>query len=160
MKEFFGIKGHLYWELRDEFGNLKQCGESDNLITSTGTAMFCGKVAGHSSFVSMSYGHCGTGVGATDASTNLNTMINVARTAVSTCTVYNDSSSCSMEVIVTFGAGVCTNADIDEFGLFPTSVQANNNMCAYNDNSGAGWSVNKAATDALTLYWKFIFTGG
>jgi hypothetical protein len=142
-------KGSLHVVLRDEFGNVKEEHELDNLVVTVGRAYIQERMRLATPGV-MSHMAVGTGatapvVGNTALGTEAaRVAFDSAATAVTTTTT-NDS----VQYVATFPAGTGTGA-LTEAGLFNAA------------SSGTMLSrvtyavINKGASDSLTITWKIV----
>lgn len=149
--EKMGIRGKVEYELRDEFGNLKDHGLLQNTITALHDALVADRLAGGTDAL-FTHGHAGTGTGQTSASTNLATPCAENRTAVTSSTQGAGGDDNDVVVVFTLVAGVCT-ATITEIGLFSNITYTTADMKCYNDSI----SVTKAAGDSLTVTWTITY---
>ena len=156
MKDGINIKQNVKWKLWDvdKDGN-KLClieeGESHNTDCKLHGVMVADLMAGGADTL-ISYGHAGTGTGATAQSTNLTTYCAEARTAIDSKTQGAGNDANDVVFVFTLGAGVCT-ATLTEVGLFVAAAQATADLQFYDDSI----NVVKGATQVLEVTWTVTY---
>ena len=152
IKDNLGIRGRVNYKMIDAFGRvIWEHNTPENTITELHDVMVADHMAGGSDTL-ITHGHCGTGSGQTSSSTNLSSHMDEARTAIDSKTQQAGGDDNDVEVVVTFGAGVCTG-DIEEVGLFSSSSQSTADMKCYDDTI----SKSKGANDTLEVTWTIIY---
>jgi len=150
MEEKLGIKGKIEYELRDLDGNIKDSGTVYNTITNLFDVHVADQLSdqGEAAIGFMSIGS-GTGQGAssTDLANHISTLA-LSGTIQGTGGDDNDVVYSGF-----WGAGVGTNTDITEAGIFQASGTSRTTLMTYND----GLSVNKGADDTLKIDWTVTF---
>lgn len=139
------VTGKLAIVVRDEFGNVKDERNVDNLVVSVGKTFIAASMLKTTSNSPAAMSHMELGTGTTAAAagdTTLQTAISGSRTALASST----SSSNVVTYTCTFGAGTGTGA-VTEAGIFNAS--SNGTMLCRTVFS----VVNKGANDSLTITW-------
>jgi len=150
MKDKFGIKGKLKYELRDLDGKIKDSGTVYNTITNLFDAHVADQLSdqGDSAIGFMAIGS-GTGQGAASAD-----LANHINTLALSGTLQGTGGDDNDVVYSGFwDAGVGTNDGISEAGIFQASGTSRTTLMAYND----GLSINKGANDTLKIDWTVTF---
>ena len=152
MKDKFGIKGKVEYELRDVDGNLKDSGTIPNTITALMDAHVADQMS-DSTDSQIGYIALGTGTGETSASTDLatysaGTFLGLSGTAT------QGTAGADNDVVYSgyWAAGVGT-ASLTEEGIFLGRASARSDMMTYND----GLTVTKGASDTLKIDWTVTF---
>lgn len=139
------VTGKLAIVVRDEFGNVKDERNVDNLVVSAGKTFIAASMLKTTSNSPAAMSHMELGTGTTAAAagdTTLQTAITGSRTALASST----SSSNVVTYTCTFGAGTGTGA-VTEAGIFNAS--SNGTMLCRTVFS----VVNKGANDSMTITW-------
>ena len=145
LKENIKATGVVSFELRDEFGNLRESG-SKNLVVNPGLAFIASRMAGTASAV-MSHMAVGTGTTAAGA-TQTALVTEASRVALTSTTIVTTNvASDSVQFLATFGPGFGTAA-LTEAGLL--NAASAGTMLARTVFP----VINKGALDTLTLTWK------
>jgi len=170
MNDKAGIKGIIKYSLYDKDGNLKQSGESHNIVTFHGDKYYVDRLAVKGGAVASIF-VLGTGtatVGTADTWVSGYYANNgtAAGTGGSVTVAVNSGTLNSLQYIGTFGAGYGTTADaITRIGL--------SNMVAAADGNGTPTgtstyfiahgtvspSVTKGASDTLVISWDHLLVG-
>jgi len=154
MKDNFGIKGLLKYELRDEFGNLKDAGSVPNTITELMDAHVADQMS-DSTDAAIGFIALGSGVGQTAASTDLAKYI--AGTFLALSGTLQGTGEADNDVVYSgyWGAGVGTETGdgIREAGIFQASGTSRTTLMTYN----SGLSISKGASDTLKIDWTVTF---
>lgn len=161
-----GVVGHVYWELRDENGELKASGETKNLITEKGDQMYGERGAGLGSPpaapTGMKLGTGSTAVAKTGAGAALVTYLSNSHQAFDG--TYPQSALDNGRKITyrcTFAAGKATTASAITEVVIVIDALADATSTAANTASralltGIG---SKGASDTLTITWTHTLLG-
>jgi len=153
-KDSLDMRGHVKYDLFDEFGNIKQSFETANTVTELHDAVIAQQARlGESGVTVIGWIDFGTGTGQGSSDTTLDTVITEARIGVSKATAAGGDDN-DLVVYATVAAGEYT-ATINEAGLFRGKRTAN--MMCYDDNSASGLNINKGATDTLAITWTITY---
>lgn len=158
------IRGHLIVELFDEFGNLKDYQEVENLITQVGDQYYAERAAGVAGAPAVITGmQLGTGTTApakTGAGAAIVALIASSLVANSGLPASSLSgSSRRLAYAASWPAGTATNAAIAEIALVNQAVATQTVAPAANTISRALITVNKGAADVLNVTWNHDFLG-
>ena len=163
------IKGKISYKLYDKDWNIKQVGETDNVITTQGSKYYADRLGTTGGSVAQLFvlGTSSSAVATTDTWVGSAFSGNgtLAGTAGSVTYLRNSGTLNSLQYVGTFSAGYATQDGITRVGL--------TNMVASADGNGTpnGTStyfishgtitptVNKGASDTLVVTWDHLFTG-
>jgi hypothetical protein len=172
MDEIIGLRGHGFWTLHDENGDLKDAGFFTNLITDVGDEYYAERAAGIASPPNQVTGmKLGTGTTA------------VAKTGAGAAIVtYTTSATCSKAIDATYpqssqpsGAGTArritwrTTYDAGESTVNNLAEVVISNQTALADTAGTAAdtiarallspTISKGASDTLTITWHHNLLG-
>lgn len=141
------LTGRLQIERRNEFGELVETLDVDNLVVTAGKNFIASRMkdATATAMTHMAVGTNNTAAAAGD--TTLGTEVGASRTALTSTTV----STNTVQYVCTFGAGVGTGS-LTEAGLF--NAAAAGTMLARTVFS----VITKAAGDSLTITWTITIS--
>lgn len=149
MEENLKLKGKIHYELRDEFGNLKEEKDIDNTITNLFKQHVAFQVGTPTAGSEIGFMALGSGTGQTAASTDLAKYVNIIALSGAGGLVTGSNTVYSAY----WAAGVATNPAISEAGIFQLSGTSRNTLYTYNDTL----SINKGASDTLKIDWTITF---
>ena len=152
IKENYGLKGKLSYELRDIDGNLIDEGKEINTITNFMDAHVADQMS-DSAEAQIGFMAIGSGTGGTASSTDLSNFVEIV--ALSGTGPIQGSAGDDNDVIYYgyWGAGEGTNTSITEAVIFQASGTTRTSLSTYND----GLSINKGASDTLKITWTVTF---
>jgi len=170
MKTINGIKGIIRYSLYDSNGNLKQKGESKNIVTTQGNTYYVDRLAsvggGTAKIFVLGTGNAAVGSTDTWVSGYYANNGTAAGTGGAVTVGQNSGTLNSLQYIGTFGAGYGTVADpITRVGLTNTDASADGNGTTTGTSTyfiahgTISPSVNKGATDTLVVTWDHLFEG-
>lgn len=152
IKDKVPIKAKVDYVCRGADGKIKwEHHTPRNTITELHDVLVADRLSGGTDTL-MTHCHCGTGSGQGSSDTNLDAYFDEARTAVDSTTQGTGASDNDVVIVTTFPAGVCTG-NVEEAGLFSSSVQATADMKCYDDTI----SKVKAALDSLVITWTITY---
>lgn len=170
MQDKSGIKGIIRYHLYDKDGNLKQSGESHNIVTEQGDFYYVDRLAVKGGAVASIFvlGTAAAAVGTADTWVGGYYANNgtAAGTGGSVTVGVNTGTLNSLQYIGTFGAGYGTTADpITRVGLVNTPASADGNgtptgtSTYFIAHGTVSPSVTKGASDTLVVTWDHLLIG-
>lgn len=154
MKEKFGMKGVLHYVLKDEHGNIKDEKKIPNLITNLMDAHVAQVMSSGTDSAQARFMAIGSGVGGGPGSTDLSNFVDIiALSGTGSPTAGTGANDNDVVYSAYWGAGVGTNDNIREAGVFRTSGTVRDTLLTYN----SGLSINKGASDTLKIDWTVTF---
>ena len=169
MNEKTGITGHISWKLIDASGNIKQQGESENIVTTQGDHYYVDQLSDAGGSVAQLM-VLGTGAGTpAKADTWVSGYFEgngaIAGTAGSVTISTHASSASVLQYVGTFSAGYATQNGITRVGLTNMTPAADGNGTP--DDSASFFiahgtidpTVNKGASDTLVVSWYHTVLG-
>ena len=142
-------KGTLQLKLLDQFGNVIEDREHNNLVVNTGLVYIASRMKDTSSTV-MTHMAIGTGTTAVGA-TQTSLITEVARSALDSTTIVTTTvTNDTVQYIATFGTGIGTGA-ITEAGIFNDGNPSLPELMLCRTVFSV---INKGANDTLVITWK------
>lgn len=150
------IKGHARLILKDEYGNVKDTREAENMIVSGGLATICDALAK----VTNTYICSGMGIGTGTtgpAAGDINLETSAAYVALTSAGKAAGAASAHSVIYTgTFGAGEGTGA-ITEAAICCAASAYGDKAVGRILNRLTFSAINKAAADSLTITWTCVF---
>jgi len=173
MKDKSKIKGIIKYELYDPEGNLKQTGQTENIVTVQGNNYYVDQLGDGNAVSAVDLMVLGTGAAVTPgtADTWVNGYFSNNGSAVGTAggvaAVTNSGTANSLQYIGTFSAGYATQTGdpLTEVGLTNLDPAADGNGTTNGTSTffvahgTLNPSVTKAAADTLVITWDHLFVG-
>lgn len=164
MRDLGYIRGSLVIELFDEYGNLKDYQEVENLVTQVGDQYYAERAAGLAGAPALITGmQLGTGVTApakTGAGAAIVTLVAASLVALTGNPVSSLSGTARrLAYAASWAAGTATNAALSEIALVNQAVATQTVAPAANTISRALITVNKGAADVLNVTWNHDLLG-
>lgn len=164
MRDICAIKGSLVIELFDEFGNLKDYQEVENLVTQLGDQYYVERAAGIAGapavVTGMQLGTGTTAVAKTGAGAALVTLVAASLVALANTPVSSlNGTARRIAYRSVWAAGTATNAGIKEVALVNQATATQTIAPGSATVSRALIDVNKGAADSLSITWNHDFLG-
>lgn len=169
MQDKTGLTGIVRYKLIGENGEIKQVGESHNIVTTSGDRYFVNQLStGGAATIKLMV--LGTG---TNAVGKANTWVDgffsnngsAASGQGTVSPITNSGTPANLELIGTFGAGYATQNGITKVGYTNLNPSADGNGTVNGTSTyfiahgTVSPTVNKGATDTLVITWDISFLG-